>query len=349
MVQTGGILKMWIDSLLEKNLLPERVLRAGIRNVLEQRLAQEEKSNNIDRFVEQMKSSPIAIDTVAANEQHYEVPSQFYALVLGKRMKYSCAYWSAGVENLDQSEEQMLAMTTERAGIRDGMKILDLGCGWGSMALYLAEKFPASKITAVSNSTTQRLHIQEVANQRSLRNIRLITADVNRFETRSKYDRIVSVEMFEHIRNYEKLLEKCFRFLNDHGKLFVHIFVHRKYAYPYVARDDNDWMARHFFTGGLMPSDDLLYRFPAHFEIEKHWRINGIHYSKTAEAWLKNMEQNRKEILQIFSGHYGKSHARKWWSYWRIFFLSCSELWRYREGEEWFVSHYLLKKRKKHA
>lgn len=339
-----------LDRLLETNLVPDFAVRAGIRRLLRMRLQQEKEptadlqAGRLDRFVCDMKKAPIALNTREANEQHYEVPARFFELVLGDHLKYSCAYWENGTKDLSDAEAAMLQTTCERAQLENGQTVLELGCGWGSLSLFMANRFPESRVVAISNSNTQRETILAKAHALGVRNLQVITCDMNEFEIDRKFDRIVSIEMFEHMRNYQRLLEKCSRFLADHGKLFIHIFVHREFAYCFEPRDESDWMARYFFTGGLMPSDDLLSHFHDHFHIEEQWRVNGIHYSKTADAWLHRMDQNRDEILDLFSHTYGPESARKWWAYWRIFFLSCSELWGFRNGEEWFVSHYRLVK-----
>ncbi len=331
--------------------LPDFLLRIGIRQLLRSRLRQEKKENvelqqqHFLNFIEELKQSPIALHTKDANEQHYEVPTEFFQLVLGKNMKYSSGYWNNGVNDIDISEEDMLQLTCERAELSDGQKILELGCGWGSLSLYMAKKFPNAEIVGVSNSRTQKLYINSEAKKRNINNLSIITADMNEFSIEEKFDRIVSVEMFEHIRNYEKLLEKLSTFLQENGKMFIHIFTHKEYAYPFEVRDSTDWMAKYFFTGGIMPSDNLLLYFQNHFLIEKHWRVSGTHYSKTSEAWLHNMDAHKTEVQKIFSQTYGKENVKQWITYWRIFFMACAELWGFRNGEEWFVSHYLFTKR----
>lgn len=338
------------DPLIEKNLVPDFLLRIGIRNLLEQRLKDEVKGNLEEQhtylmnFISELKKSPIAVNTRDANEQHYEVPTEFYLKALGKNLKYSCAYYDEGVHSLDVAEERMLALTCERAELKDGMKILELGCGWGSLSLWMASHYPNAQITAVSNSTTQKEHIDEQAEKRGIKNLTIITSDMNVFEIDQKFDRIVSVEMFEHMRNYQKLMEKISHFLVDDGKMFIHIFTHKYFSYLFEVKDANDWMSKYFFSGGIMPSDHLLLYFNDHFKIEKHWRVNGKHYQKTSEDWLKNMDNAKSELMPIFEKHYGKKEAVKWWSYWRIFFLACAELWGYKNGDEWFVSHYLFNK-----
>ncbi len=338
------------NRLLEKGLIPDPLIRIGIGALLrdtikrERRLFKEMGANRKAQLVEFLKNSPIAVNTQEANEQHYEVPSDFFKLVMGKHMKYSSGYWKEGVTDFDQSEKDMLELTAQRAELQNGQDVLELGCGWGSLTLFMAEQFPGSRITAVSNSRTQKIFIDEQARERKLNNIQVITADMNAFNIDKKFDRVVSVEMFEHMRNYEKLLERIAGFLNPGGKLFVHIFTHKDYAYLYDETDESDWIAKYFFTGGIMPSDDLLLHFQKDFKIEQHWQVDGVHYQKTSEAWLANMDKNKDKILPILESVYGKDEVKKWWVYWRVFFMSCAELWGYKNGTEWIVSHYRFKK-----
>ncbi len=341
---------MNIDSLLEKNLLPDCVIRMGIRRLLKKRLKEEKKSspdeqqNHFNKLLEVCRNSPIAIETKAANEQHYEVPTEFYNYCLGPNLKYSSGFYKDGVTELEQAEKEMLAITCERAELKDGMEILELGCGWGSLTLWMGKHFPNAKIIAVSNSKTQKEFIDATAKDRGLNNIEIITADMNVFSTEKKFDRIVSVEMFEHMRNHGKLLKNISSWLKEDGALFVHIFTHKELLYFFEVKDNSDWMSNHFFTGGMMPSDHLLYYWNEDLKVKKHWRVSGIHYAKTSEAWLKNMDKNKSAILPLFEKTYGKENTTKWWVYWRVFFLACAELWKFKNGEEWFVSHYLLKK-----
>lgn len=323
----------------------------GIRNLLKQRLTEENKGSqeakqlHLNAYIEKLKASPIAINTSDANEQHYEVPTEFYKYVLGKRMKYSGGYWPSGADTLDASEEAMLKLSCERAQLKDGQSVLDLGCGWGSVSLYVAEKFPNCKITGVSNSKTQKEYIDSVAKEKGFKNLTIITQDMNDFQIKEKFDRIISVEMLEHMKNYQKLFEKLSGFLKPEGLFFIHIFTHKEFAYPFEVRDETDWMAKYFFTGGMMPSHNLFLYFQNHLTIRNHWVVNGVHYGKTSEAWLENMDKNKTQILPILEKAYGKENVTKWWSYWRIFFLSCAELFSYRNGEEWLVSHYLFQKK----
>jgi cyclopropane-fatty-acyl-phospholipid synthase len=342
---------MWYTSLLENDKIPDVLIRSGIRKLLKQRIADETKSDleaqqaHHESMVAFLRNTSIAVETKAANEQHYEVPTEFFQMVLGKHLKYSSGYWKPGNTNFDQSEADMLEITCARAELSDNMNILELGCGWGSLSMYMAKKFPNSKITGVSNSATQKIFIDEEAKKRGLTNLRIITMDMNLFQTEEKFDRVVSVEMFEHMRNYDMLLKKVASFLKDDGKLFVHIFTHKDFTYLFEVKDETDWMSKYFFTGGVMPSDHLLLYFPEHIGIEKHWRVNGTHYGRTSECWLANMDKNKSKIMPLFEKTYGKSEATKWWVYWRIFFMSCAELWNYDNGNEWFVSHYLFNKK----
>jgi cyclopropane-fatty-acyl-phospholipid synthase len=341
---------MWYNSLLEKNVIPDFLLRIGIRNLLKQRLIEEKANTEMQQtylmyLIDELKKSPIAVDTDAANEQHYEVPTQFYQYCLGKHLKYSCGYWKEGVKNIDVSEKDMLELTCLRAELENHQDVLELGCGWGSLSLFMAEKFPQSCFTVVSNSRTQKTYIDEQASVRKITNLTVITANMNDFVTDKIFDRVISVEMFEHMRNYEKLMDKISTFLRADGKLFVHIFTHKELAYKFEVKDDSDWMSKYFFTGGIMPSDDLLLYFNERLSIQNHWHVSGIHYSKTSEAWLKNMDAHKAEIMPLFKQTYGEQYALKWWVYWRIFFMACAELWAYNKGEEWIVSHYLFTKR----
>ena len=336
--------------LAEKGLLPDAIIRLGIRRLCRQRLV--DASNINETLMEQehaawidvLKESPIALVPEKANEQHYEVPPRLFELVLGDRLKYSSGLWPEGVSSLDESEVAMLRLTTDRAGLVDGQDVLELGCGWGSLTLYMAECFPKSKITAVSNSNDQRQFIEARCEERNLKNVEIITADMNDFETTKLFDRVISIEMFEHMRNYEKLLGRVNVWLKNKGKLFVHIFSHQKIAYPFEDNDDADWMAREFFSGGQMPSHRLLMSFPGQMRIEKDWRVSGTHYEKTSLAWLQKMDKNKAEVLELFKKTYGESDANSWFQRWRIFFMSCEVLFGFNRGSEWGVSHYLFEK-----
>jgi cyclopropane-fatty-acyl-phospholipid synthase len=339
--------------LLERDLLPDWLIRYGIRRLLADRLSEEDKGNvevqqaHLMAFVEDLRRSPVAIATKEANEQHYELPCEFFEHVLGRNLKYSSCYFEPGVTSLDEAEDRMLALTCERARLRDGDRILELGCGWGSLTLWMAKHFPNSRITAVSNSRTQKQFIDARAAERGLGNVEILTCDANvlDFPAEQRFDRVVSVEMFEHMRNYETLLGRIARWMNPGATLFVHIFTHSRYAYAFEVRDESDWMARYFFTGGIMPSDDLLHYFQRDVRLLHHWHVSGTHYQKTSEAWLANMDRERERVLPVIEQTYGAVQARRWWVYWRVFFMSCAELFGYRGGEEWIVSHYLFERR----
>jgi cyclopropane-fatty-acyl-phospholipid synthase len=335
---------MWYEPILDRDLVPDWMIRAAIRQLSAQRLREASQSDQ-QQLIAQLKASPIAVHAADANRQHYEVPAKFFELVLGTNRKYSCCYWPAGVDSLNEAEERMLSLTVERAQLADGQRILELGCGWGSLTLYMARRFPNASITGVSNSNSQREFIEGEAARRGLRNIRIITADMNDFATPERFDRLVSVEMFEHMRNYQALMKRVASWLAPEGLLFIHIFAHRKYGYLFETQGPGDWMAEHFFTGGVMPSDDLLLQFQDDVELVERWQFDGTHYQKTAEAWLAKMDQNRSAIFELFRQTYGKGEEVKWLVRWRVFFMACAELWGFSNGREWIVSHYLFKGR----
>ena len=338
----------WYSSLIETGLVPDVLLRWGIRRICAARL-REEAAGGVEaqrerrrRLLAQLDAGPVAICTGAANAQHYEVSAEFFQQVLGRHMKYSCGYWPPGVRTLDESEEAMLALTAGRARIAGGQHILELGCGWGSLTLYLAEHFPDCRITAVSNSRSQKKFIDARARHRRFGNVEVITADMNTFDPGKQFDRVVSVEMFEHMRNYRELFARIARWMRPGALLFIHIFAHAQFAYPYEVRGPDDWMARHFFTGGMMPSEDLLPAFGRDLCCIERWRLDGTHYQRTAEAWLARMDANSRLLRPVLAGTYGEDDAQLWWMRWRLFFLACSELWGYRQGSEWIVCHYLF-------
>ncbi len=331
-------------TLAENGYLPTWLVRYGIRSLVKKRL--KEESDNFDQkkdqLISQLQKSPLAVDTDAANEQHYEVPADLYKIALGARLKYSCCYWPEGVNTLDEAELASLTQIGERAQLENGQRILELGCGWGSFSLWAAETYPDSEIVSVSNSRGQRACITEEAKKRGLANLRVITADMNEFATEERFDRVVSVEMFEHMRNYKELFARIHSWLTPQAKMFIHVFSHKKIAYLFEDKEADDWMARHFFTGGIMPSHDLLPRVCSPFKLAQEWQLNGIHYQKTAEAWFQNLDSNKPRTRAAMEKIYGKEAARVWENRWKIFMLSCAELFGYRKGEEWGVSHYLF-------
>jgi len=350
--------------LVERGLVPKPLLRRGIRRLLRERLAElretfgegpydqgpgrERLEAGLDAWIAHMRSAPVALVPEKANEQHYEVPARLYELCLGKHLKYSSGYYPTPDATLDEAEAAMLALTAERARLADGQEVLELGCGWGSLTLYMAERFPQSRIVGVSNSASQRAHILERAAERDLGNVEILTADMNTFDVEAhlpgrRFDRVVTVEMFEHMRNWEALLKRVRPWLRDDGYFFQHVFAHRHAAYPFEARDESDWMSIHFFSGGMMPSHDQLDRLDIPFEREDQWEVSGEHYGRTSEDWLRNLERARAEVMPVLAETYGPDQAELWFHRWRVFFLACAELFAWDGGREWIVSHNLLR------
>ena len=336
---------------VEQGLVPDRVVRLGIRRLLKERLAEmhqadvESAEEANQHFVEEMRRAPIAPLPDKANEQHYEMPAEFFATVLGGHRKYSCCWWGEGVEELDRAEAAALRLTCQRAGLQDGQEVLELGCGWGSLSLWMAQRYPGSRITAVSNSNSQRRFIEGAARARGLSNLKVVTCDANQFDAATGgYDRVVSVEMFEHLRNWPGMFARVARWLKSDGRFFMHVFATRGAPYAFVERDASDWMSRHFFSGGMMPGDDLALNFQDDLRLEKRWRWDGTHYQKTAEAWLRNLDDSRAALMPLLASTYGDA-ADTWWQRWRLFFMSVAELFGYEDGQQWWVSHYLFDKR----
>ena len=333
-----------LDELLGVGVLPDRVLRAGSKYGAGARLRRERRGGieaqerRLSELIARMSTGPVAEATTEANEQHYELPAEFFGLILGPRRKYSCCLYQSRLTTLAQAEEAMLALYCERAGVRDGMEILDLGCGWGSVSLWLAERYPEAKILGLSNSNSQRDYIEGVARERGFSNLEIVTADINGFDTERRFDRVISIEMFEHMRNWAELLRRIAGWLRDDGKLFVHVFSQRQVPYEFRGT----WASARFFTEGRMPSHDLMLRFAQHMRVTDRWAVDGIHYARTLKDWLQRLDGNSEAALEILARGRSAREAKKLLAAWRLFLISTDEIWSYRGGDEWMVSHYLL-------
>lgn len=347
----------WLIRWCERGWLPDALTRAGMRTLVRQRLAEEtarygrDRSHTFEALLNELRASPIAIDTHAANAQHYEIPGAFFEAHLGPRLKYSCGYYPRGNETLAQAEDTMLSLYAQRAGLADGQRILDLGCGWGSLSIWLAEKYPNAQIVGVSNSQSQRRFIEQRCASRGLTRVQIITGNIAELDIAPEmagFDRVLSIEMFEHMKNYGALLSKIARWMQHDGKLFVHHFAHRRLAYHFASRDTSDWMSRHFFTGGTMPSADLLSRFDDDLVVERDWWVDGTHYARTANRWLASLDSAREIVMPVLHDIY-RADARIAFQRWRMFYMAVSELFGYAAGREWGVSHVLLGKSLKYA
>ncbi len=348
------LLSMGLEA-VERGIVPDMFTRIAIRRLCFERLRAcaehgpvSSSETGTAELLTSLRTGPIALVPDKANEQHYELPAEFFSTVLGPRRKYSCCFWPSDVHTLAEAEDAALSITCERAGLAEDQDVLELGCGWGSLSLWMAERYPHSRITAVSNSRPQKKFIDRQIERRGLKNLRIVTADMNDFDPwrlfgkRLLFDRVVSVEMFEHMRNYELLLARIASWLRSDGKLFVHHFCHRQFSYPFETVGNANWMGRYFFTGGIMPSRDLLRRFDRHLQVTSEWKWDGTHYERTAEAWLANLDRHTWDVLPILRSEYGAAEARRWLQRWRMFFLAVAELFGCNRGEEWFVSHVLL-------
>lgn len=317
------------------------MIRSGIRRLLAARMEAIASDCKTDEdWIAYFETGLLAVDTDAANAQHYEIPAAYFRAVLGSHLKYSSGYWPETNTTLDESEAAMLELTCERGQLTNGQRILELGCGWGSLSLWMAAHYPGSTVVAVSNSHSQRAYIESQAEKRGLDNLQVVTCDINVFTPEGSFDRVVSVEMFEHVRNHRQLLRRITDWLQPGGKLFVHIFSHRKHTYLFEAKSANDWMSKYFFTGGIMPSVELLPTAAEALKEEARWQVNGQHYSRTLEAWLQQHDRDAALVEDTFRDCYGAKKAKLWSQRWRIFYMACSELFAYNHGEEWPVMHY---------
>ena len=336
----------------ERGYMPDKLVRIGIRRLLKQRLAAVDQGSpvanqqRLDSLIEEFSNGPLALVPEKANEQHYEVPAELFVRTLGARLKYSGCYWPDKVTDLDQAEEVALVQSCQHAELTDGMEILELGCGWGSLSLWMAEHYPNARITSVSNSASQREFILRRAKERGVdANLNVVTCDINDLQCQQKFDRVVSIEMFEHVRNHRELFRRIAGWLKDDGKLFAHIFCHRQWTYKFQDEGNRDWMSRYFFSGGVMPGNDLFSEYQDDLRLQEQWKWDGTHYQKTCEAWLRNMDQDRGQIMPLLEKTYGEKDAVRWFNRWRMFYLACSELFGFRGGQEWWVSHYLFSKK----
>ena len=338
---------MWFNPLLARGLIPDWILRRGVRSQGKERLNMMNKvdsTKEYSKFIKEASTGNIAVNTDDANNQHYEVDSEFFKYCLGKNLKYSCCFWDENTLDLDAAEDNMLEIYSERAQITDGMNILDIGCGWGSLSLFLAQKYPKSEITGVSNSSSQKIFIDSVASERNISNLNIITRDINDFRTEEKYDRILSIEMFEHTKNTKKLMNLINDWLNPNGLFFMHVFAHKENPYYFDRDQKNAWMAKYFFTGGMMPNHNLFKDLKSNLEYQKSWILSGEHYERTSNAWLDKMDQNKSKILSLFERSNSSSVAKRKFHFWRLFYIACAEIFGYDNGNEWVVSHHLFKK-----
>ena len=328
-------------SLAESGFIPDVLIKIAARHISTRRLNESNNHDNKDAIINALSKGVVAEKTYDANEQHYEVPPEFFKQVLGENLKYPCSLFE-NENSLDDAERSMLDLYIERAEIKNGQEVLDLGCGWGSFSLYVAKKFPNVNITSISNSSDQISYIKNEAQKRGLLNIEAIRMDVNNLKLDNQFDRIISIEMFEHLRNYKLILNSLNELLKPDGRLFIHIFCHKKLTYFYELKNNLDWMTKYFFKGGIMPSMDIFKYFEDEVIIINQWNINGNNYSKTCKAWLDNHYKNKRKILDIFKKHYDK--PKIWYNRWRIFFLSCQAFFALNKGNEYFVSQFLLRK-----
>ena len=347
---------MDLIDLCERGLIPDALSRLGMRQLISRRLTDEAggdgevRSQRFNQFLSELRASPIAIETPAANEQHYEVPAEFFHLHLGPRLKYSCCLYPNGDETLEQAEELMLSLYLQRLGVEPGMRVLDLGCGWGSVSLWLAQRMPDCAVVGLSNSNGQREFILQRARERGIDNLQILTGNIAEYQMPDAvrgagFDRVISIEMFEHMKNYGLLLNRIAGWMKPQARLFVHIFVHKLLAYHFEQKGRSDWMTQYFFRGGTMPSENLLLNFQDEVRLLQQWWVGGQHYARTANHWLAGMDARQTQIMPVFRQCYGERDSALWFQRWRMFYMAVAELFGYAGGNEWGVGHYLFEKR----
>ena len=328
----------------ERVPLPDVIIRAAIHRLCSRTAARLATGNAESDawFADAMAARAIAEYTDEANARHDEVPAAFFAHVLGPNRKYSSCFYKEPASTLQEAEEEALRQTVEHADLADGQSILELGCGWGSLSLWMARQFPHSLVTAVSNSNSQREYIEGEAAQRGLANLRVITSGHEPVRARSA---VRPCRLRRDVRAHDELAridDPRARWLKPDGRFFLHIFTHRSGAYLFDRADGEDWIAQHFFTGGVMPSHHLIRQYADLFEVEKEWRWSGVHYQRTAQDWLDNFDSHRDEIERVLRKVHGGETAL-WMRRWRWFLLATAGLFGYADGSEWGVSHYRLK------
>jgi cyclopropane-fatty-acyl-phospholipid synthase len=341
---------MWYDQLLINGQIPDYLITLGIKKIIKDRLEVEKRKRKtqgklyLSNFIQELKTSSAPRSSPDQEKEQRQIPVQFFQYFQGEHLKFSSGFWREGVADISIAETEMLELTCQRAELAGGQRVLELGCRWGAMSLYMSARYPQSHFTSIAESHKHKAYIDEMASARNIRNLDVIVAEINTFQCNSKFDRVISVEMSENFKNYDQLLKEAALLLNDEGKFFLEVFIHQEYSYFFEVKDEIDWITRYFFTGGVMPGKELMHHLNEHIRVEKQWLVNGIHYARSAEAWLNNMDRHKAEIITIFEDTYGKEQSLQWYVYWRITLMLYKEYWSYNEGNEWMVSHYLFEK-----